>query len=1106
MIVKPVRQSLSFRAVIFGILAVPLTFGAVRADDQHFVGSLRWATDDEGAELLGLSKDAQAKLKELVKKRIEEGRRLLATKNLTEGTKAQTVASFAQESERQGNELLTIEQREKLVRLVLAREGLLTLAREDVGRILGLTDLQRNKIRQLLESRATINAKSTGLRQQIAIRTNERKLQALLTPAQLQKWENAAAIGEEIQNKEPIASEQPAIAPKTPTKKVEEQVLLRFAFERTPWRNVIDWLAKSSDLSLHISSMPPGSLTYSDDREYTTEQAIERINRFLIPTGYTLIRSGKLISVIGWEDGRRDQMLDALAEYASVTDLDKRGDNEVVKCIFTIAKSDPEEVLDEISGLVKMSTPMLMPKSKQLLVIETVAKQKIIRRVIEAMENPSGDLGPVRRFVLNNVRAEEVLDAVRPLVGIENEKTNVGTEISLATDANGKQIFATGSAKKLAIVEGVVQMLDKSHDGPGGPEVPKLRAHPVNGASLKMVEDVLQTLLAGEKNVRLAQEPQSGRIVVLANESVHKRIEETIGQLAGEVGVFEVIQLKNVEPFVAVSVIREMFDIPFIIDDKDEKKDHPRVDWDTPSMRVFVRGTRKQVDEIKKIVEKLEQPTRDSISKGPLRLLPIHGESAQRLLETGRRFWPGNDDVQVFPSEASEEVLERVINGDNTTPKSPAKPRRTLDQQPTHPPAPKPNQPATQTTNYEKRSSSAEIFVANRRRRSNGIGQRTQPSPDTQRKTIKAQVTPRGILLHSADTELLNRFEEHLRKIAGPGQLSATRMAIFYLTHVRAENAKSLLSDFRTGQSSYGRDRTLDSDLESSRPGRSFFSYSAPSVIADSRLNRLIVQGTAAEILEIEQHLRIIDRDKSLADVLTRGKPRVIQLVHIRAADAAQIIRQTFADQLASGAPAGNQQAEQQKQAQLNAAQQQLQQLQQQLQQQQQQKPPAQGTSQQTPQPNRSFSSLWSSQFQMQPPNNQSTPRESNRRSARTNPSAQQQPATPPSAKGQQSRTQEPKMTLSVEESGNSLIIRAPDQLFEQVSELVRVIDQNAYQTTRVVPVSGVNPEYVKQVLDRLSGNPVRSLPTAQPSSPTSDKSPSTKAPAQSNAPRPRNR
>ena len=69
-----------------------------------------------------------------------------------------------------------------------------------------------------------------------------------------------------------------------------------------------------SDLALHVGEVPTGSFTYSDPSSFTHEEAIDRINLFLLPQGFTLVRSGNLLSVINLGDPRSMQQLDALAK------------------------------------------------------------------------------------------------------------------------------------------------------------------------------------------------------------------------------------------------------------------------------------------------------------------------------------------------------------------------------------------------------------------------------------------------------------------------------------------------------------------------------------------------------------------------------------------------------------------------------------------------------------------------------------------------------------------------------------------------------------------------------------------------------------------------
>jgi hypothetical protein len=76
---------------------------------------------------------------------------------------------------------------------------------------------------------------------------------------------------------------------------------------------------------------------------------------------------------------------------------------------------------------------------------------------------------------------------------------------------------------------------------------------------------------------------------------------------------------------------------------------------------------------------------------------------------------------------------------------------------------------------------------------------------------------------------------------------------------------------------------------------------------------------------------------------------------------------------------------------------------------------------------------------------------------------------------GQQNRGEEAKMTVSVDTASNSLIVSAPEYLFNQVRELVYQLDQRAVatkadQTTRVVNIKRASSDLVQRSLTSVLG------------------------------------
>lgn len=76
----------------------------------------------------------------------------------------------------------------------------------------------------------------------------------------------------------------------------------------------------------------------------------------MLPQGFTLVRSGNLLSAINLSDPRSMQQLNAIAELVRPEELDKRTNHDVVKCLFALKDLDAEDAVQELTPLSLMTT------------------------------------------------------------------------------------------------------------------------------------------------------------------------------------------------------------------------------------------------------------------------------------------------------------------------------------------------------------------------------------------------------------------------------------------------------------------------------------------------------------------------------------------------------------------------------------------------------------------------------------------------------------------------------------------------------------------------------------------------------------------------------
>ena len=785
-------------------------------------------------------------------------------------------------------------------------------------------------------------------------------------------------------------------------------------------------------MALHVGDLPTGTFTYIDPNSFSHQEALDRINLFLLPQGFTLVRSGKLLSVINLGDPRSKQQLDAIAELVPLEVLDERNEHDVIKCIFPLGEISAEDAVQELSVLKLMSTPDVLSKTNQLMITDTVKKLRNVRAVLDAFQSSEMDNGTiVKSFALQHVSAEDILLVARPHLGLATDEM-IGIDVSLSADLQGKNIFVTGVEDKVKLLEGLVTAIDqpeKSLESSDGETI--LRSHLVAGGNVETVHDVLQTLLAG-KSVRLSMDETAGSVVALATAEVQEEIAQTVIQLQASEAEFAVIQLKTIDPYLAVSLLEEMLDLdelesrastssnPYYSRSRDPRSreyspkpevvDVPKIDADPANMRLFVRAKPYQLEQIKKIVAELDANSAIG-SSDEIRIFPLRGKEALQVLQTAAKFWRADNPIILYPSteETAPEETERVVTGQSTDSGELTDPDERGVPSELELTADEPSSAELLVSLTDSDSSDARLLTNN---------------PRSQEPAIRCQLTPRGLLLYSEDTAALDLFEEHLRTISGPVDSIPSAPIVFYLKYTKADDAIRMLAELMDGgemiDDAFGGtlvngyvssfDSLLGSFVSSSE-GTITMTSGSITVVADTRLNRLIAQGTASDIERIENYLQIIDKDNSITAVETHGTSHVIELFNTKASEVAAAIRDAYAGRVADSSAtgqAGGQQGSSQQQAAREAA----------------AAKAAEG--------------------------DRGAPKKS----------AAKKPAS------QAKRSLEPMMTIAVHEPSNSLIVTAPEQLFQEVEKLAKSIDSRGEQTVEVItPVNGAVFESVLQQL-----------------------------------------
>ena len=1019
------------------------------AQFNPYIGVLSDVLAGTESDRLELSDETLAKLKEFAEQRTANGIQISAALKDADPVERETkLQQYRFDSLRLAKEaLLNVKQRDIVEQLRLRRRGLVALAEPQIAGTVVLDEDQKKKVGELAKSHLQLSAAAPSLNRAAQLAELEKQLNAVLSEDQQTTWNQltgatklAQADGDD--KPEPGDTDRPDTKPmKTETEgpssivTSEGDVKLRFSFRFTPWEEVITWFAEQADLSLDMPGAPPGTFNYTDRNYYTPAQAIDVMNGVLLTRGFTLVRRRNLLTLVDLED----DIPDVLVEYVPLSDIDDRGEYELVKTLFQLVKMTPEEAQTDLQSLIGPTGKIyIFPAAKQILIQEMAGRLRTIRSVIEAIEKPrmAGE-STITELKLEWIPAEDVLVVARILLGISGEN-NQAEGISFGIDPLGTSIFLTGADEKIAIVRDLVTRMDIDPlDGvePGVPtDQPQLQTHTIQVADPTSAYEVLQTMLSGLPDIRMALDPATNKIIAYARPSEQLTIRAVIAELEGDVPIFEVISLRTLDPSMALAMIGNMFGG----DPEAPDPNGPKVTADITTMKLFVRATKSEMDAIKQMIARLEEEN-TTASGGNIRLIPWSGQSAIDAVERASRLWSGGNSIRLIaPKDRNSSRLDL-----RRTNEPPAQP----DPQ-TLPPNPVPPQPNTSTdqprplTNQQRLSANSAVqYVAEQAK------QAQQPVVNTGKEII-VEVTDEGILLISEDIEALDRFETLLRQFMPINAAVGDRkITVFYLKFAKADVAASLIQQILSGGTESSDIGSLVGDItgglmggggglmgmllggggaSEESTGTTFEATGTVSIVADPRLNALVVQAVEEDVVMIEELLDVIDKEGSITDVQTQGKPRLIPVIYTSAESVADTIKQVYADRVVGASSGGAGQR---------------------------------GGGQPSPE-----------QF-MQMLRGASGGRGG--QGGRTS----------------EAKSEPTKMAIGVDAESNSIVIAAPEPLFREVEDLVRQLDIANIRTQDAMEVRTLkltNPDVVKQALESILGDQLQTSTSSSSGSRTS--------------------
>jgi type II secretory pathway component GspD/PulD (secretin) len=901
-------------------------------------------TDDQKAQLEALSearraaRDSNPKLQELFGKMRdadEEERQLLQAEIQIEMNK-QTAEAEEQVKKVIGEEKLTRLRQISLHRSTAFGVGG-ALTQDTVAKDLGLSQEQKDQLAKLQDDQRNafreLGFNSSPEDRQKMMDDYKAKMLAVLTPDQQTKWTGllGAPPKDMATPGGPVAGGTPATAPRPRPQIIVEappgvtpevsfgtdakQKKLKFGFRYAPWMDVLKLFAESANLSLDLNSVPPGTFSYFDKKEYTPTEALDILNGYLLPKGFVLVQRDEFLVCISIDE----EIAPNLIPVIGADELAQRGKNELLTVVFPLEGVDVPSIAKEIEQVKGPQGKVVGMQSTNSLMVTDIGTnlRRIQTMLAGATRGGPNDLifKPYTMKFLTATDAEMIL---RGLLGLSTGVTNVSAGAGfdsrsrdprfsappapttssrsggksfaqLTADSRTNSLLVSATAAEHTLIEQALKTIDVEGEGSAGSGRPFHRVYRVISSDAREVTKTIDALMPG---IVVNEDGQNRTISIMATEKQHAEVEALIRQIDSGAGASEVMvyPLSRMDPSLATSTLQQMF--------VRDGADAPTIQADMIGRQIMVRGSPDQVAQVKTLLTQLGEDgtgKRTASNSGILRRYPISGRDPDELLPLIERMWgtaSPNPIKIIRPSERGQDTGDApssIHKIPNETRKAVEKSEPSADtSKPGHPLVAKPRGVRVQHVAMQAEPATESEAEA--------------PAPAEAKNTkppVVITVMGDELILASDDPAALDQLEEILgqtMEVLPPRiqwyvfpleSADATEVAtmleqLFPDSSVSTSSSSgSMLGAMGGGISSFGSGLMGMTGL-----GNMAASPSTLQIIPEVRLNALLVSGPISKVKEVEQML------KEVLDVPTLGESarnRITRMIPLEHADADEV-------------------------------------------------------------------------------------------------------------------------------------------------------------------------------------------------------------------------
>lgn len=509
-----------------------------------------------------------------------------------------------------------------------------------------------------------------------------------------------------------------------------EEGKLRFNFEGQPWPEVLEWLAEVSELSLDWQELPGDLLNLKTQRFYTVEETQDLINRHLLTRGYTMLKQGEMLTV-----SKISSIDVGLVPRVEPEELAERMPHEFVKVSFPLDWIIAEKAAKELEPMKSPNGKLTaLTTTNRLEAMDAVINLREIHRVLnDEQSTDTKEDSLVREFKLEHVRANEIIELVEGMLGIESNRRAMSSrgggnvnnfmvqqfmqqlqrmqqqqrgnnnnnadgganfEPRLVVNTRENSILAHAPPDKMEIIAQTIEAIDvpSKREDHILQNLDRMKVYRLSTLDPEPLVQILNEMGDLSPETRIQTDDDNTSLIVYGPLVDHVTIQSLVDKLDGSTRSFEVIQLRRLRADAVAGTIKYMLGVNDEDDskssrrssyysyysygyggsneDKDDKRPF-RVDADIDNNRLLIWANDSELEEVTNLLIKMgEVPVGQN--KQTVRVLDLASEEdAEKVLESLRRMWPTMEpnELKIQPVPQLKNPTEQSPNPDTDKPR-----------------------------------------------------------------------------------------------------------------------------------------------------------------------------------------------------------------------------------------------------------------------------------------------------------------------------------------------------------------------------------------------------------------------------------------------------